>query len=55
MEYDKDQQYDNQEDNQGSSGLKFKFNVGTQEIREIVAVLNQEPFKESFTMVNFSF
>ena len=51
MNYEDDQKYDEQQNDQGID-LKFKFNIGTQEIREIVAVLNQEPFSESFTMVN---
>lgn len=31
--------------------LKFKFNIGTDEIREMVGNLNKEPFNENFTLV----
>ena len=32
--------------------LKFKFNIGTDEIREIVSHLNKDPFNENFTLVS---
>lgn len=52
MNYGQQQQYGAPDEEMAPPDLKFKFNIGTQEIREIVAVLNQEPFNESFTMVN---
>lgn len=32
---------------------KFKFNVGTEELREIIGWLNRKPFENNFTLVSF--
>jgi len=49
--------YSNQNQNNASATqkpLKFKFNIGTDEIREIVASLNKDPFNENFNLVRSS-
>jgi hypothetical protein len=35
----------------GAQDLKFKFNIGTEELREIIAILNRKPFELNFTLV----
>ena len=39
--------------NNGNQMNNVKTNIGTEEIKEIVYVLNNHPFNESFTMVMF--
>lgn len=36
----------------GDSETIFKFNIGHEEIREMVAILNKEPFNENYNMVS---
>ena len=33
--------------------LKFKFNIGIEEIRELIDLLNRKPFDENLTLVSF--
>lgn len=35
----------------GAQDLKFKFNIGTEELREIIGILNRKPFELNFTLV----
>jgi hypothetical protein len=36
----------------GAQDLKFKFNIGTEELREIIGILNRKPFELNFTLVS---
>lgn len=35
-----------------AQNLEYKLTIGTQEIKDIVNILNNPPFDENFTMVN---
>ena len=45
--------YATQMQEEGSPDIKFKFNIGAEELREIVMMLNRKPFEMNFTLVSF--
>jgi len=52
-----DQGFGNQQmrnaNNNNDGKLKFKFNIGIEEIRELIDLVNRKPFEENMTLVSF--
>jgi len=42
-----------QGNNNNDGKLKFKFNIGIEEIRELIDLVNRKPFEENMTLVSF--